>query len=314
MNIFYANCKYENWDACKTHRIFGIKKESLPNIEPNDLILFRITGHSGQPYGVRAIWICQSISKVTPDTFVPWHDSEYSWIIHYTPIIELSKPFSEEFATSSKISQKLQGLYATRLMGSMGELNSIEAATYLTAILKEFEQELSTTLNESNKSQTAFNALKSYIEKSDTQTTKFVFPANPTIKSISEPIFDPSEGEEQTSMPPSFGLVGEKIDLPILNYAPLNEMGVILLFGYYMRDLGLSHLEEIRADFPDAIGMQQVDGRRYRRVRIEFEYKSKDFVAHGHSIKECDIIVCWENNWPECPIEIIELRSALFRE
>jgi hypothetical protein len=23
------------------------------------------------------------------------------------------------------------------------------------------------------------------------------------------------------------------------------------------------------------------------------------------------VIVCWEHNWPECPIEVIELRSLV---
>jgi hypothetical protein len=27
--------------------------------------------------------------------------------------------------------------------------------------------------------------------------------------------------------------------------------------------------------------------------------------------KECDIIVCWENDWQECPIEVIELKSVI---
>jgi hypothetical protein len=45
-------------------------------------------------------------------------------------------------------------------------------------------------------------------------------------------------------------------------------------------------------------------------VRIEFEFESKSFVWHGHDAKECDLIVCWENNWPECPLEVVELRRA----
>jgi hypothetical protein len=25
----------------------------------------------------------------------------------------------------------------------------------------------------------------------------------------------------------------------------------------------------------------------------------------------CDIIVCWEHDWPDCPIEVIELRDVI---
>ena len=28
---------------------------------------------------------------------------------------------------------------------------------------------------------------------------------------------------------------------------------------------------------------------------------------------KCDLIVCWENNWPECPLEVIELKTEFER-
>jgi hypothetical protein len=46
-------------------------------------------------------------------------------------------------------------------------------------------------------------------------------------------------------------------------------------------------------------------------VRIEFEYQSRNFMKHMHDVKGCDVIVCWEHNWPECPIEVIELKSLV---
>jgi len=30
-----------------------------------------------------------------------------------------------------------------------------------------------------------------------------------------------------------------------------------------------------------------------------------------HDLKGCDLIVCWENNWPECPLEVLELKSMV---
>ena len=32
-----------------------------------------------------------------------------------------------------------------------------------------------------------------------------------------------------------------------------------------------------------------------------------------HDPAACDLIVCWEHNWPECPLEVIELRSVVDR-
>jgi len=34
-------------------------------------------------------------------------------------------------------------------------------------------------------------------------------------------------------------------------------------------------------------------------------------VIHGHDVGGADLIVCWEHNWPECPLEVVELRKAV---
>lgn len=108
-------------------------------------------------------------------------------------------------------------------------------------------------------------------------------------------------------------LAGERIDSPILSYAPLNEQGVILLFGYYMKRLGFSHIEQIGAPFPDAIGMRTLAGGKLKRVRIEFEYESKNFEAQGHNPNQCDYIVCWSHNWKTSPpnLKVVELKTLI---
>jgi hypothetical protein len=30
-----------------------------------------------------------------------------------------------------------------------------------------------------------------------------------------------------------------------------------------------------------------------------------------HDPSKCDLIVCWRHNWPECPLEVLELRKLL---
>jgi len=304
MKVFFANCKYENWPSCKANKIFGLKGKRLPDLSTGDLILLRLTGHSGKPYGVKSIWILDSVEQVRANTFVPWKDGEYNWILHCTILAEFTQPLSEEFATSSKISQKIDSFYATRLMGSIGELKPIEAIAYLELILSEKSNELYIPFSSTTKEE----SITVYLDEVIKQLRRDVgYSPKP---STDRTIFESFEVEEK---PPSFGIVGERIDLPVLNYAPLNEMGVILLFGYYLRDLGFSHLEEIRAGFPDAIGMQKVDERKYRRVRIEFEFKSRNFITHDHRVEDCDVIICWEDNWADCPLEVIELKSALFQ-
>jgi hypothetical protein len=50
---------------------------------------------------------------------------------------------------------------------------------------------------------------------------------------------------------------------------------------------------------------------QWERVKIEFEYLSSHFKAHGHNPEQCDLVVCWIHDWEECPLEVIELRSAI---
>lgn len=104
-------------------------------------------------------------------------------------------------------------------------------------------------------------------------------------------------------------IVGDLINFRGLVYAPINENGVIFLFGKVADDLNM-YIEEIKPGFPDCIGRRFV-GKGWERVAIEFEYQSQNFKQHGHDAKKCDIIICWEHNWKDCPIEVIELKSEI---
>jgi hypothetical protein len=107
-------------------------------------------------------------------------------------------------------------------------------------------------------------------------------------------------------------LYGEPIDFRGLRYAPINEQGVVYLFGMVSRELGFL-LESVRTDYPDCEGKRALDrsGSQWQHVRIEFEYRSRNFVEHGHDPDGCDLIVCWIHDWGECPIEVLELKSAI---
>ena len=94
-----------------------------------------------------------------------------------------------------------------------------------------------------------------------------------------------------------------------LQYAPEGEMGVVFLFAAMAKKLQF-RIEKIRVAYPDCIAYRHV-GDTTKRVRIEFEYKSSSFKAHGHDPKLCDCIVCWHHDCPTIPrhIEVIELKS-----
>jgi hypothetical protein len=104
-------------------------------------------------------------------------------------------------------------------------------------------------------------------------------------------------------------IVGDLINFRGLVYAPVNENGVVFLFGKVADDLNM-YIEEIKPGFPDCIGRRFV-GKGWERIAIEFEYRSSNFQQHGHDPKNCDVIGCWEHDWKECPLEVIELKSEI---
>lgn len=105
---------------------------------------------------------------------------------------------------------------------------------------------------------------------------------------------------------------GNPIDFRGLRHEPVNEQGVVFLFGMVARELGY-HVEVVQTGYPDCEAKRQVDAGKWQRVRIEFEFESRNFRDHGHSPHGCDIIVCWCHNWPECPpgLEVVELREVI---
>ena len=98
-----------------------------------------------------------------------------------------------------------------------------------------------------------------------------------------------------------------------LIHGPINEAGVIYLFGTLSERLGYV-VTRIQKEFPDCEAMRLVDEDRWQRIWIEFEYESRNFLKHMHRVDGCDLIVCWKHNWPECPLEVLELRSVVCGE
>lgn len=105
---------------------------------------------------------------------------------------------------------------------------------------------------------------------------------------------------------------GNPTNFPGLRYVPVNELGVVLLFGMLAKDLGFL-IEAVQTGFPDCEAMRQVAPERWQRVKIEFEFESKNFRDRGHHVDGCDVIVCWRHNWEKCPkhLEVLELSSVI---
>lgn len=103
---------------------------------------------------------------------------------------------------------------------------------------------------------------------------------------------------------------GEMLNSAPLQYAPRNELGVVFLFPHIARRLGITTVEKIQAAYPDCLAYVRT-GKGDKSVRIEFEYRSRNFYQQRHDPKKVDWIVCWEHNWPDVPknIRVVELRK-----
>lgn len=110
-------------------------------------------------------------------------------------------------------------------------------------------------------------------------------------------------------MGPAFG---RPIMHPVMANAPINEMGVGMLFAAMATQLGFVLLR-VQPGFPDCEALRLCDDGYWRRVRIELEFESRNFRGHGHPLDGCDLIVCWNHNWPGCPLEVIELSKLVER-
>lgn len=84
---------------------------------------------------------------------------------------------------------------------------------------------------------------------------------------------------------------------------PENELGVIVLFAQQAKEAGFE-ITYIQSEFPDAL-VRQND----QEYRTEFEFCSANFRAHGHDIRQCDLIICWKHDLDNCALPVIELSN-----
>ncbi|MBI2861188.1 MAG: hypothetical protein HYX89_00045 [Chloroflexi bacterium] len=103
---------------------------------------------------------------------------------------------------------------------------------------------------------------------------------------------------------------GAPLNFRELRHEPVNEQGVVLLFGMIARELGFL-VDAVGTGFPDCRAKRRDRRGYYIEVDIEFEFRSSNFREHGHDPEKCDLVVCWEDDWSECPVEVLELKSAI---
>jgi hypothetical protein len=103
---------------------------------------------------------------------------------------------------------------------------------------------------------------------------------------------------------------GPVLDFRGLRHEPINEQGVVFLFGMLAAELGFV-VESIQGGFPDCDAKLRRKDGTFEGVRIEFEFKSSEFLRHKHDPSGCDFIVCWIHDWADCPLPVLELSKEV---
>ena len=86
---------------------------------------------------------------------------------------------------------------------------------------------------------------------------------------------------------------------------PRSELQVREMFGARLPEFGF-WLVGSHTDYPDWLLFN--DAGEY--VYCEVEHRSSSFARHDHDPALCDLIACWEHDWPECPLPVLEFFSG----
>lgn len=89
----------------------------------------------------------------------------------------------------------------------------------------------------------------------------------------------------------------------VITRVPTKEEEVKRIFYKIEDTLGFQDVKGF-ASFPDASAFY-----KEREINIEFEYRSANFKKHRHEEKDCDLIVCWEDNDCSLKIRVLELST-----
>lgn len=86
---------------------------------------------------------------------------------------------------------------------------------------------------------------------------------------------------------------------------PRNELQVRELFASRLYEYGYRLVGSHNA-FPDWLLLDEDNNFVYTEV----EHRSSSFAIHGHDSRLCDLVACWEHDWPECPLPVLEFFSG----
>ena len=141
-------------------------------------------------------------------------------------------------------------------------------------------------------------------------------PLNSDIRAILETELTRIEDLKSSGTPEPISTIphrqGRTLNFRAFVYAPTSEHDVVQMFGAIAGELGFEIIGN-RSAFPDCEARRKTATSResYIKCLIEYEFSSSDFKKHKHPLTGCDLIVCWQHDWRECPIQVLELSEAI---
>jgi hypothetical protein len=292
-NVFVLNINPEKWEEClKDHR-FGISVNGRhPKFSKGDIFLVRRTG---KDYGVTGIWSLKEERFVPKQDGIPGGSSDYIWQQCFDPIVDFEAHVSEEFIGETKFSSKIQ-MAAARLVGSVAVINESEIARYLGMILREKTDECSAMVDYQGQRQRIADILLKILEY---------------YRDLGRYRNNEAKPDRLSPRARRGTIEAEIINFRGMVYAPLNKIGVMLLFSKIMDDLGVIYVSSPPGGF-DMVGRVSTE-RGLEFKHFEFEYKSSHFKVQAHSFLLVDYLVCWEHDWKGCPreLEVWELKEII---
>lgn len=76
---------------------------------------------------------------------------------------------------------------------------------------------------------------------------------------------------------------------------PENEIELIIWFSQNCVNFGWDILSATSSTFPDSVLKRLIDNQHFH---VEFEYYSSSFIEHEHNAEDCDLIICWIDDFP----------------
>src|SRR5262245_37682727 len=123
--------------------------------------------------------------------------------------------------------------------------------------------------------------------------------------------FAPHDPRRSLAMDLPLSLAGDVINFRGFVFAPVHPWGVFLLFSTVIRELGL-RVEEIFPHTPGCHARRRTP-RGWEAVEVQCTVRSSEMRVHTADLASGALLICWEDDWPECPVRVVELRTEIER-